>query len=70
MSIEPPPVLPGPPEGSGETASPPMSANKAKGPLGAIAAFFAAAWKFILPALKFLKGAKFLLTGFTMVASV
>ena len=47
-----------------------MSANKAKGPLGAIAAFFAAAWKFILPALKFLKGAKFLLTGFTMVASV
>jgi Zn-dependent protease len=50
--------------------APPNSGKKLKGPLGAIGAFLAATWKFILPAFKFLKGAKFLMTGLTMVASM
>jgi len=69
MSMQPPPVLE-PPRQETYSNPPPKSKTKLKGPLGAIGAFLAATWKFILPALKFLKGAKFLLTGLTMMASM
>jgi Zn-dependent protease len=85
MDIEPPPILTGPrePDGqvpppiiaepgaySGQATPPPKEARKVKGPLGAVLAALAAGWKFILPALKLLKGGKFLLTGATMLLSI
>ena len=55
----------------GQRAIPGASkANTLKGKLGAIGAFFVAVGKFLLPAVKFLKGAKFLLTGISMLASI
>jgi len=70
MSVEPPPLLPPVRNEWRQAPPPPKPGPKIKGPLGAIGAFLAATWKFILPALKLLKGAKFLLTGFTMAASM
>ena len=66
MSLKPPPVLQ-PPVRHEHGQQPPPSATKSRGPLGAIGASLLAAFKFILPALK---GAKFLLTGLTMFASM
>lgn len=70
MSIQPPPIREDFRENRYTNPPPPKASPKLKGPLGAIGAFLAATWKFILPAFKFLKGAKFLLTGFTMIASM
>ncbi len=69
MSLQPPPVLV-PPVQKSHREPPPQAKKEVKGPLGALLAFCAVAWKFILPALKLLKGAKFLLTGASMIASV
>ena len=71
MSLEPPRFAP-PIIRSSEPFTPPPTSGgkKSKGPLGAIGAALAACGKFLLPALKLLKGGKFLLTGITMFASM
>ena len=58
------------PPQQGRETPPPKQEPKKKGPWAAITAALAAGWKFILPAFKLLKGAKFLLTGLSMLASV
>ena len=73
MSIEPPPILPTPPpryDQHGAGAASQKIAKKVKGPLGAIGVAIAWMGKILLPVLKVLKGAKFLVTGITMFGSM